>query len=534
MNTDQALPLVKSLSQPFSNFDFVEEHFAASFTIRKIFSLARSRGAQTLIAEDQVPTGVVEDENRELSELFSDYTPGRLVQITFWSGPFIALDCVADLKSSDCVGYALLKQDIVPSRSLDQWHVFEAVVACYPHHHSYFKACREYHFTAGGRAFSLFGCLFAQQNGLNKACAQVALRSLSTSYLRRDVSYREINDFASNGDPAFKPASGLTNDEIRWVLTGLLIPYNAWDYTAWEEKPGMENIRSEMPYQKMVYSGVESGCGALIAFRTKGPNANPKEGHVVTAFGHTFNEDSWAPYGDGAYFKIGEEIKYLPSRAWTSNFIIHDDNFGANLCLPQSFLNTGDVHFVIELLRDGWPCSGVVVEITAANYFYSILPTLDVDGVNPISVNPIGIKWLRRLQEYVSDQQLILRHVPVTREEYLQRLEEDTDWQSQREDAKVLSDLQQADFPSRMWMVEVSVPEVFSTNKRKIGEILLDGERAYFTDEADGSGFVVARFPGCYVFFDTLNDDGIPLFRTVPSGFGSHLPLFGTSTGEAG
>jgi hypothetical protein len=38
---------VVPLSQPFSNFDFVDDHFQGSFPIRRLFSQARSRKCQT-------------------------------------------------------------------------------------------------------------------------------------------------------------------------------------------------------------------------------------------------------------------------------------------------------------------------------------------------------------------------------------------------------------------------------------------------------------------------------------------------------
>jgi hypothetical protein len=72
--------------------------------------------------------------------------------------------------------------------------------------------------------------------------------------------------------------------------------------------------------------------------------------------------------------------------------------------------------------------------------------------------------------------------------------------------------------------VEVSVPDLFSTNKHKIGELLLDATRP-FTNKADFTLFVLARFPGCYLFFDKLDGQGKPQFIKVKSLIQSHTEL---------
>ena len=77
-------------------------------------------------------------------------------------------------------------------------------------------------------------------------------------------------------------------------------------------------------------------------------------------------------------------------------------------------------------------------------------------------------------------------------------------------------------------MVEVSVPEVFPTNKRKLGEILLDATNN-LSDKVDGASFVLARVPGSFVFFDSIDGDGEPKFTFSPSSLLSHTRLYPSS-----
>lgn len=500
---------VVSTDRPFSSFAFTETHFDGTAPIRRLFSLGRSHGASTLVIEVVPAAGAVEDENAELADISRDYRMADLKRISFWKQSFSDTAAIRSLTDEECLGYAILKRDVVSSRGIDRWHVFEAVFVRNSHEHNYCPAGHRFSFRAGDRNFSVRGCLYSQQNNLNKACAQVALRSLCATYLGdADLTYRRINGLAGEGDPDFDPANGLDSVKIGRVLHGLGIPFYDLNYLA------DPDLQKDFPYQKLVYSGIETGCGSLLAFKLSGPSA-PAVGHIIPCFGHTFNEDAWGPHADVMYFTVGARIAYVPSRAWTSSFIVHDDNLGANLCIPQAFVKDENAGYAVELLPRGYAYSGALAEIVASDYFYSLLPAVFNSGR--------GNPWLHRLIHYVTEQRLILRCVPITVKGYLDYLGNAEDWEHVTENPQSIEDLS-ALKPEKLWMVEVSVPEVFSTNKRKLGEILLDAENP-LSNQVDGTSFVLARFPECYVFFDSISDSGQPSFLTSPSNFKSHLPL---------
>jgi hypothetical protein len=101
-----------------------------------------------------------------------------------------------------------------------------------------------------------------------------------------------------------------------------------------------------------------------------------------------------------------------------------------------------------------------------------------------------------------------------------------SDWDRNREDSVTMLQLRDA-MRDRMWMVELSVPDLFSTNKRKVGELLLDAT-IDFSLEGDFTTFVVARLPGTYIFFGGMGANGEPEFVTVKSLLASHTPLYRT------
>lgn len=499
--------LVFPTSPPFSNFDFVDDHFNGTLSIRRIFTQARSRGCQTIVVEDVPATEAVEDENAEIATLFRDYVMRDLKRVTFWRSRF-ELTHLAAQNADDCLGYALLKHDFCPSRNVNGWHVFEALGTRYPHAHNYLTCAKRFPFRVGEKTFELHGVVYCQQNRLNKCCAQVALRSLCMHLVGDlDLPFRRINELAFHGEANSEPWAGLAPEQILTVLRGLGVELFSIDYS------GVPKAHEQLPYQKLLYSGIESGCGALLSFPTAGPSANPEEGHIIPVIGHTFNEDTWVPLAEGPYFKIGESISYISSHTWLSSFLAHDDNFGSNFCIPKDYLKPKQVGVVIALHPQGYFFPGFIAELLASDIFYSLLP----------EISPGQNRWLKRLLSYVEQQRLILRTVPVTKSAYAAHLSELTDWHGNHECRIVASELS-AILPDHLWVVEVSIPDLFSTNLRKLGEVVVDATKSPASPPFDL--FVMARFPTAYFFVESLDSQtGKPTFLSLDSQIKSHTAL---------
>lgn len=499
------------LQRPRSNFLFVEQNFKSSQPLRRIFSQARSGGCTTLVIEDVPAQGPVADENQEIAILFPDHHMAALRRLSFWKKPVSSVEAIDTLTDGDCFGYVLLKHDVCPARKIDKWHVFEAAISKYDHCHNYSPCAKPVSFLVGPKQFQVTSILYCQQNGLNKSCAQVSLRSLCAPYLGNlDLTYRQINDLAFAGVTPRNPWEGLRSYQIPKVLDGLGVPYFEFDY----QPPTGSKLRDSFPYQRIVYSGIEAGAGALVAFTMSGPTAGV-DGHMIPFFGHTFNEDSWVPNADNEYFNVGTAISYIPSDLWLSSFIVHDDNFGSNLCIPKAYLRRDLAQYVVALLPKGYAYNGLFAEVAASNYFYSMFAQLALSASTNV--------WINRLITFAFDRRLILRLVPITREGYLKHLQDAEDWDRIKEDSNTLTHLSSIKM-SLMWMIELSVPDLFATNKRKIGEILLDAT-AGFSPKVDFNLFILARLPGSYYFFAGLDGSGQPNFATVKSSFISHTEL---------
>jgi len=81
--------------------------------------------------------------------------------------------------------------------------------------------------------------------------------------------------------------------------------------------------------------------------------------------------------------------------------------------------------------------------------------------------------------------------------------------------------------PPMVWVAEVSVPQLFPANERKVGEILLD-PRVPCDSEHDVNydAFLLARVPGHYFLVESVSGK-TPLFMEIPSLLNSHVPLLG-------
>lgn len=506
--------VVQPAIAPFSSFRFVENHFLGVNSARRCFSLARSLGMETMTIEEIPSRGIIADENNEISAYFTDYRCEGLIRLGFWSKSFIRSSQMKALKDNDLIGYAILKHDVSVSANRNRWHVFEAVFTKYPHPHNCVPDSKAYKVKIGKKHYSIRGILYCQQNALNKACAHVALRGLLSKHLPEgDISFRRMNDLAGIHPGSGKtPGGGMTVVQIRDVLDACNIRYRDIDYTL------NKSLRDTHPYQKFLYAGIESGAGSLLGFHLSGPRVTSPEPprHIIPFIGHTFNKDTWVPDAELSYFNIGGGVGYVPSENWTSSFIGHDDNFGSNYCVPRLYVTKAQADYVVELFNEGAQYSGVQAEAVTLNFIYSLHTS--------IKAHANSNYWIKKLVEYIGSKRIVLRAIYIQTSNYLKHLSSTADWDGTREDRSMVGLLRKL-LPDKMWVVEISFPQLFPANERKIGEVLLN---PYITIDTkynvDFRLFLMARFPAQYYFLNSFKKTK-PDFVRVNSKIQSHMPL---------
>jgi hypothetical protein len=487
------------IERPFSNFNFIDASYEGLASLRRVMSQVRQLGGHTMVVERVAEATDTTEEDEDLEIRFGRKPKTVVHRLSFFSKPFGSGEELGQTTDNEFIGYAIVKKDSVPGVHRCT-RIYESVVRMSRHANNIARGTQRWVCTVMGHTFRVMGYLYAQQNDATNVCAHVALRSVAARFSSRgDMSYREMNRLA--GIDHIKRtvgggSGGLTAEEMVTILKVAGANCFVRDYSV--ARP----VDLEIPFQKYIYGSIESGFPAIVGFGMASP---PYAYHVIPFFGHTFNEDTWVHKADISYFKIGAGMKYIPSESWVSMYLAHDDNWGSNFCIPRRYLHvrpfcdkTGApdnckmqsecVVYVISTVPKEIKLSPIRAEVIGAEYLFAILDQLP----------SASDEWRARLEHYVRAKQLVVRPLLIDGSEYRRHLTKLHDWDGNPLASAALEGLDMYFRKEAVWMVELSVPELFSVNRRKVGEVLLAADKTP-TLKHDFSNFVLARIPGYFI-----------------------------------
>jgi len=517
---------VIQVEPPFSNFSFVEETFTHQLVwpIRRVLSQTRTLGAKTMVLErlDSASAEDLREEQEDLRSHFGSDVASRVWRLSFFAKAFAKEGDLEHVDGDQFLGYAILKED--KRDGLGATHsIYESVVRPSRRENNFIRGSQRWECRVGSRPFSISGYLYAQQNGTTNSCAHVACRTaVARFHPDGDMTYRQMNRVAGV-DPA-KGGDGLTTTQMVQILESagarcIDADYTDADYTT---------AASGRPpsFQRYVYGSVESGYPALLCFGMEHDSF-----HAIPIFGHTFNEDMWVPRAEWCYFHVGPSTIYLPSDHWLSTFIGHDDNFGSNLCVPRHFLtekrfcadspkrdhhcqqqSSFVAHVIATLPRDA-KVTPIEAEVLGAEYVIRMLPQLA----------ELGNEWCSRLVRHADENLLVFRPLLLTCDQYADHLARLRDWYDGSIRQSFIEVLRSR--AGNRWMVEVSVPELFSANRRKLGEVLVSADIP-MGKKPDPREYIIARVPGHFALCANWEANDRP-FDFFQCGIDGHVALYG-------
>ena len=504
----------------FSNFDFIRFKLGISDDIpalHRCFSLARDAGMSTIILENIHPTGIISAEEKALKEAYPAYECRGVYRISFWKRQILTIKQWEKSSDASPIGYLILKKDYVPGAEESKTiHVFEAVFAdsviCLPDSHRYNHCNTVYHVKLINRVFEIKGVIFAQQNGLSKCCAHVALYSILSMHNERNLEpcFTKMNAIIEKDTST--AAKGLMLADIKKILNAYGVQYTVYH-------------RKKYPFHRIVYSGIESGGGSLLAFEISKCSKIKRIvrnipfigklflkktlGHIIPCWGHVFEKDIWTPMASRHYFKSSnlQKTKYYASDNWTSHFIAHDDNFGCNLLIPRDFLHPEQIFYCIVIHNNAFGKSmAIEAEVHALTAFEDIFFSLkyhiaseiiaadgDCETTNYVDFNS---GWLERIRKNIVDNNLILRTFSTTKQKYFEHLQMERDWLGNCEACETLNDLYPRIDCEHIWITEISIAQLFSSNERKLCDIIGDPRKIKMKPEEYA---LLVRMPGVYV-----------------------------------
>ena len=460
-------------------------------------------------------------------------------RFSFFSSP-VNLELLPYINDTDYLGYAIFIDMKLPNGKHARY-VYESVVvepsfhgvdtppfgSALPAH--YIHCVRKYTGWVGKEnkhRFGLSGSFFCQQNNLTHVCAHAALRWLLNNLPERAeavISYEAINqdlqiDHTTNkvGQYGDEPDNGgLPMDDLLRVLDIRNYKYLDVDY----ETP----IGNPQPYWRFIYSIIESGYPALVFFKGQ------RSRHVICAIGHTLNTDIWDAEAELAY-SGAPRAKHLSTASWVDHFIIHDDNYGMYFSMTSKALSPA--------MNDGGPfqVTGVLGIVPANIELYPMAAEIMASVVlsNVLGENFLkDCYWLRALrqEEAAPGKWVVLRTLFTSKAMYKQHLNDIEDVEGNALTKREIDAIIAGQSPDHFWMTEIMMSDVYTANKRKVGEILFALEEpqdaaASYTDSVF-SGCIAIRLPGNIIVPDVgLEEIGLDFRETKLIG---HVPLLRTS-----
>jgi hypothetical protein len=406
------------------------------------------------------------------------------------------------------------------------------------------------------RNYSLVGSYFSQQNEITNVCAHAcAVMMLANCPFTKDIVAAEtLNEILGFNHDSNKLAVGLTvpndptnssNKEIRlgsegpeWEHLKKIFHYFRYSSHLYEFKTSTHQHR----FRSFLYGFVESRFPAVLAFCPRLQSKKDLQ-HVVAVVGHTLNPHSWLPL---PFFHATQELskrhvqsvasskrskypEFISSLSWVDELIIHDDNYGMQLCLPgHAFKPVQHPDHEMNLNPD----SGM--GIFPASYNVKLLgheaERLAMSAFRGNATSQEILKGSYYTERLWSETRgcprsgIVFRTLLVNWKDYLSW------WQLMGQftgEALALVEMIKAK-SSYVWLVEVTEPDLYVGNKSKIIDIIIDStEEISFDDPSYNPmhAILMMRFPqGVRVpnqSFDKWRTvDGWPL---PPS---QHLPVF--------
>jgi len=246
-------------------------------------------------------------------------------------------------------------------------------------------------------------------------------------------------------------------------------------------------------------------------------------------------------------------------------FVGHDDNAGSNYCIPQHYLEAhricrneagdavlddngepltcrqqgGSVSYVIATVPRDIKADPIEAEAIAADYLLAILsevpetfPGWQERWQNRLAFRDKGTLLVRR------PEGMILRTSLVTGSEYCRHMAAVRGWDASKRIPGWVGKALRSVANDPFWIVEVSIPELFSANRRKVGEILIRADIEP-SPRRDAGSFLLARLPGCFALLASSDSAAKPTagshaFSYYPVATDDHVELLGCeSTGAA-
>lgn len=349
------------------------------------------------------------------------------------------------------------------------------------------------------------GFPFIQQDGQLGCCSHVALAVIDRFLLSEEKPERKhkkdepflVGDIVESVSlvPELQrliPTEGLLPVQISEALKAM-----GYSPLVYEYGKGRERLFSP---ERIIYHYLESKLPVIVGI----PTATAK--HALTIIGHSFEPDLWWALAEKPYYNSRPSgIDHHCSTTWLQNFIVQDDNFGPYLTIPKEFIWAAEREelVIIVPLPANVNIKGEDAETIAYTLVRSAATLIKMEqqrtheeeedamaeNISGEDVSNRAIEWLNIFYEHLENDDLVLRTWLLESEVFKKKYMSPT-----------VKDLYQGlKMPKKIWLTEVSIPELFCQTRLRLGEVIIDPTGAKFR-----TSFLAIHLPG---FVITRNVD---------------------------
>lgn len=420
--------------------------------LRRVLSIVHRLGCKSYIHESGLTHSGFESEHEAYYRYMHPPVPKTVERLHFLLKTITKSSEFDNLENTDYIGYVTL-------RPLPEARVCDSIITPPPPTSDrYILVNSKYSVELNQRSFQITGVPFIQQDRHAGVCAHASLAMISRimSQLFPEHGYcaktiGEIRDAISTVTAGNVAAPGLE-------LTHVSKAFEQMGFASDTIYRFPEDAKAHFSPEHLVYNYLESGLPIFVGLRFQ----DRPIGHSIVVVGHNFDSESWWPDAWPLYYaRLPSGESWLSSVAWVPDFIIQDDNFGPYMSMSKHLCNFAWIAVPLPrhiLLKS---------ENAEALAFWNIRLKVFRDTVAQWQKGTEA-PWGTLFLNHLSNGRIVIRTVLMSKSRFYSHLEDCVGLHT-----KVKEFYKQLDLSEWLWLVEISVPELFS-NKLRLGEVLIN------------------------------------------------------------
>lgn len=434
--------------------------------LTRILAMIEETGCRAVFVEN-APSGETEyaaEYEQFYKTVFSTANNPDVDRLHFFKGD---ISSEVDVENADAryLGYCDIRP--IRSRAISEAIISESVFIKSNSDFLFLVCKTTFEIQFSGVTLHVTGFPYVQQDGRIIRCAQAALTSIAKFYDEKltGPSFTKVVEELSKHRRAI-PSTGMTGEHIGASWSKLQKDPVLYDYLRVDDKLAASQHR-----EQIIYRYLESGIPVLI-----GIDAGA-EMHALVVIGHTFTPDSWLAQTKTVYY--GQDrtgVSYHCCTNWIERFVVQDDNLGPYTLVGSDFLQ----NFGCKLIAVGLP-QGIYCMPEDAEAFVGEL--FAPRGINITSIIDQRIQlaadagmhlheetaaWYQEFRSHATSYDLVLRTFLKDSEEWLASMEAEPGYQEYGDI------LEKIPFPEKIWVVEISWPQIFRHGRKLCGHVVID------------------------------------------------------------